>query len=299
MNYTQEQMPETHIASLATSASMVELTIGVPTFRKKDKKVEAEAEVSNGAAKGTVSASKKTIISKKHKAIESLRNAIRSEYHYKKTAPWLASGIRLLPNGLLIDYQNTMADFQKEFELLVDDFMEDYSWEIAEAQLKMGQLFDPKLYPPVDVMRKKFYMTVLIIPLPDSGDFRVDIPQQALEDTRQQYDSFYKSQIVAITEDIMQKLHAPLSNMSNMLDYAAEDKPTGFRDTLVQNVLEVVDVMKTCNVAQDPKVEQIRLELRDALIGVTPDTLRNSETQRVNTKEKVDRIIASLPSLDM
>ena len=64
-------------------------------------------------------------------------------------------------------------------------------------------------------------------------------------------------------------------------------------------MLEVVDVMKTCNLAQDPKVEQIRLELRDALMGVTPDTLRNSETQRVNTKEKVDRIIASLPSLDM
>ena len=66
----------------------------------------------------------------------------------------------------------------------------------------------------------------------------------------------------------------------------------------MDNVTKVVELMRTCNVTNDPDMRRITNELRVALTGVTPDTLRNNESQRLITKDKLDQIISTLPALD-
>ena len=44
-------------------------------------------------------------------------------------------------------------------------------------------------------------------------------------------------------------------------------------------------------------MEQIRIDLRNALTGVTYDGLKSSDTMRRKTKAEVDKIISNLPSL--
>lgn len=85
-----------------------------------------------------------------------------------------------------------------------------------------------------------------------------------------------------------------------MLDYAEHEKPKGFKDTLVSNVETMAGILKTCNITNDPAMEEVRQQLMRALRGVTPDALRESEALRSTTKDNIDKIIGNIPlGLDM
>ena len=72
-----------------------------------------------------------------------------------------------------------------------------------------------------------------------------------------------------------------------------------FRDTLVTNLVDVVDLLQTCNITKNTQMENMRMDLEDTLRGVTPDALRASESLRINTKAAIDKAIMELPSLDI
>lgn len=72
-----------------------------------------------------------------------------------------------------------------------------------------------------------------------------------------------------------------------------------FRDSLVDNVLDMVELLNVCNVSGDSQMSEMARKLDDALRGVTPDGLRNNESSRAETKQAVDDAIKSLPSLGM
>ena len=98
---------------------------------------------------------------------------------------------------------------------------------------------------------------------------------------------------------VWERLREPLANMSKRLEYDDEGNPVNghFKGTLVDNVLEIVELMKFCNVGNDPRMEQVRVDLKRALTGVTYDGLKVSAETRKRTKAEVDKIIDNLPSL--
>jgi hypothetical protein len=54
-----------------------------------------------------------------------------------------------------------------------------------------------------------------------------------------------------------------------------------------------------CNVTGDSQMSEMARKLDDTLRGVTPEGLRNNESFRAETKQAVDDVIKSLPSLEM
>ena len=86
--------------------------------------------------------------------------------------------------------------------------------------------------------------------------------------------------------------------MSERLDFADNDTKKIFRDTLVSNVIDIVELLSVCNVTKDSRMESMRLKLDSALRGVTADALRDDEFLRAETKQAVDDAIKALPSLD-
>jgi len=71
-----------------------------------------------------------------------------------------------------------------------------------------------------------------------------------------------------------------------------------FRESLVDNALNLLQVLSTCNVTGDSQMEALRLRLDDTLRGVTYDSLSHSSVQRAQTKRAADDMLASLPTLD-
>jgi len=287
--------------TLSTSAMLVELNISCWEGRKKDK-AAAEAVTQDFQAKrGTIHASKRLLDCDELNAIKSCVNAMRSYFRHC-TLPWSSSGANLITNLQYFDFHKEITGMIQEFHTRVEDFLSVYQWKIQQAQIDLGALFDINEYPTIDELRRKFRVSLTYMPVPQSGDFRVDLPEEAKQVLAQSYQKFMDDQIVNINNDLWNRLIKPLKHMSNMLDYGPNSKPSGFRDTLTENVMDILQLLKTCNVTNDPEMERVRQELTVAMRNVTPDALREDAHLRLQTKERVDsviRTIPDLPSLDM
>ena len=295
---TRTTMNTTTTDGLQNSALLVTLSMGIPDLVKTDKKATQQVEATNRTAQNIGEFKKKLLTADTLDSINTLRGAART-YHYAKTLPWGDSGIRLLPNVYLLDYQNTMRVFAVEFDRLRNLFLQAYPAEVAQAQLKLVGLFNEAEYPSVRDLERKFKFSVAFEPLPLVGDFRVDVGNAAAQELKEQYTKITNERIAEAMGEVWGKLLKPLKNMSERLDYDDEGKPRNghFKGTIVTNVLEIVEAMKACNLTGDSRMEQVRIDLRRALEGVTYDRLKSSETLRVVTKEKIDTIISTLPSL--
>ena len=128
-------------------------------------------------------------------------------------------------------------------------------WEIAQAAASQGYLFNANDYPEIGDIMKKFSYSLQYIPLPDAGDFRVDIGNEALTELKERYAAAYQTQIGAAMHSIWHKAHTALTHMAERLDYVSKDDKKVFRDSLIDNVLEIIGLLGECNIANDPKMQ--------------------------------------------
>jgi hypothetical protein len=192
-----------------------------------------------------------------------------------------------------------MTELQDEFERLGDVFINAYGWEYSQAQARLGALWRADDYPSIESIASKFGFRLNYMPLPDAGDFRIDVGADAVDQMKTHYEEFYSEQIQRAMNDVWRRVYDSLSKMSERLDYGDHEEKKIFRDTLVDNVLDMVDLLDVCNVTGDSQMSAMRLNLEDALRGVTPDALRDDAFLRAETKRAVDNAINSLPSLDI
>ena len=282
--------------SIASSALIVNLSRSVPDLVKNDPEAaKALARIKN-ADIGAVTARKSLIDSPALKDLQRLSREIY-QWHIKNTVPWGDLGQRLKDNAGLIDYRNTMNKFELQFEALANKVVYEYPACCARAQNRLGDLYDPALFPSVEELRRKMSLRVTYEPIADPSNFIVQIGDQAAEEMKRQYNDVLSSRMEGISNYIYEKLREPLTNLVKRIDYEADDAPTGFRNTIVDNVMQIVELMGTCNFNDDPKIDRLKRELRNALKGVTPDALREDSGLRRHTKQEVQKIIDQLPSL--
>ena len=297
-NVTQTT-PQTEAPTLASSAMLVEVNISHWAGRKKDKRASADVTSANHADTGVASVNKKLLAnSDTLQAIQRHVTAARS-MHVNMTMPWSNSGLRLLPTAQYFKYSQAMSQMQQEFDKLVQEFLSAYNDEVVDVQLKLGDLFSYDDYPTVETLDRKFAFRTNYMPLPDAGDFRVDIGNEALREVQETYADFYAKQYNTAMNDVWTRLHKALSNMSDRLDYGSKEDKKIFRDSLVDNVNDMIELLRVCNVTGSTQMTQMALKLEEAMSGVTPDGLREDDTFRAETKRAVDDVIKALPSLDL
>ena len=298
----------TSTPSISSSAVLIDLSISVWTGRKMDKRASLDVTSQNNAAKGVASVSKRLLgdcaeLDALQKFAANARNI-----HYAMTMPWSDLGMRLCPtrkyigDGTTQGYERTMTELQTEFARLTDTFLNAYEWEIQNAQLKLGDLFSQDEYPTRQALESKFRFRFTALPLPDAGDWRLDIGNEAAQSLKQQYEKFYGDQLKTAMSDVWNRAYDALVKMSERLDYADGETKKIFRDSLVTNVQEIADLLQTCNITNDPVMTEAHKKLDSALQGVTPEALREDSYLRAQTKRRVDevkKIIDNLPGLGM
>ena len=290
-----------NIPSISSSAMLVELSISTWTGVKQDKSASRKVAADGHAKDGAVRVNK-TLLGdcKELDAVKKFAANLRTGFHYEATLPWSNSGLRLLPTLQYFKYHETITALEAEFKVLVEKFLTTYEWEVTQAQLSLGDYFNADDYPTVDKLRDRFAFRLSYIPLPDSGDFRLDINNEAAKAISDHYEKYYAEQTQRSMQDIWERLAKSLKHMVKMIDYERKEKGDGnglFRNTLVPNVLEIVEMLGTCNVTNDPDMEAARKELVDALNGVTSEGLKEDAALRRQTKEKVQKVIDNLPGL--
>lgn len=284
------------VPAVHTAAVLVDVHITQAHFRKKDRKASDKVTGDAGARRDAATVHKNLLagcdeLVALNKFVSRVRAAVTEDW----TLPWTDRGARLLPTAKLMDFHHYITEQQAEFEQLTRDFLDVYDWRRTNAEAELGTLFDPTEYPPLDRVERKFSFHIGYMPVPDTGDFRVDMGNEAVDMLKTHYESFYTDRISAAMENLWQRLYAPLARMSERLDYDDTTDKKKFHDTLVGNVLDMVQMLKDCNFNDDMQMNACAQKLEAALYGVTPEALRHSPTLRAKTKQAVDDVIKTIP----
>jgi hypothetical protein len=195
----------------------------------------------------------------------------------------------------LTEYKARLTDYEQQFALAVNNFLGEYDTMVAAAAFQLGDLFNRDDYPTREHIVKRFGFRYSMAPLPTSGDFRVDINEEGLEELRTHYEGVLDTRIKGAMQDAWERLHDVLTKMSERLedtiDAHGDPKRKIFRDSLVENAIEVAGLLKHFNIGGDVRLEEMRKQLEDAMRGVDAESLRDSDSLREQTKRKVDAML--------
>jgi len=281
--------------NIDTCAMLVEFNASVWTARKLDKTTTSEVVASkNAGAKDAARVNKHLLAGRTELDIIQQAVGRARQFVYDNTAPWSDSGLRLLPTINFMKFTERMNDFEEEMEALVKAFVVIYPTLITAQALALGDMFKRDDYPTANEMMTKFSFRVNYMPVPSSGDFRVDVGNQAQAELKARLESLTQERIDSAMADVRERLSTHLKRMSDRLttDYVGgEAKQRRFHDTLVDGALELCDLTKALNVTNDTTLETARSQLEQLLVGVTPADLRKNEAIRQDVKKNVDAIL--------
>ena len=281
--------------NIDTCAMLVEFNASVWTARKLDKTTTSEVVASkNAGAKDAARVNKHLLAGRTELDIIQQAVGRARQFVYDNTAPWSDSGLRLLPTINFMKFTERMNDFEEEMEALVKAFVVIYPTLITAQALALGDMFKRDDYPSANEMMTKFSFRVNYMPVPSSGDFRVDVGNQAQAELKARLESLTQERIDSAMADVRERLSTHLKRMSDRLttDYiGGEAKQRRFHDTLVDGALELCDLTKALNVTNDVALETARSQLEQLLVGVTPTDLRKNEAIRQDVKRNVDAIL--------
>jgi hypothetical protein len=278
------------IMGITSSSVLVELNISVWTANKLDRNETDKVTITNNAGNGAAKVHKNLMAGTSLRRDIANFAAICRARHNELTLPWADRGGRLLPTSLFLEYKTEYNTYRDKFNAMVDDFIDKYPMLVQTAQNYMGSLFNPDDYPSADVVRSAFDFRLVFSPVPESGDFRLNVSANDLTELAQQYESNFTERMADAMREPWDRLHKLLTGMSEKLtDQEGKDKR--YHDSLVDNAVTLCGMLTHLNITNDPKLEQARQQLESALVGASMDMIKESAVVRADMKGKVDSIL--------
>ena len=278
--------------SIASSAMLVELSISTWTARKLDKKVSTQVDLSNSTKTRAGNYNKNLLAGTGFLDTLVKYAANARAWHLSQTLPWSDNGLRLLPMSNFMAYKAQLTTLEQNYSALVDKFIVAYPNLVSAAAFQLGDLFDRSEYPEVEKIANKFRFSTNYLPVPMAGDFRVDINEEAKAEIIQSCQGLYEERLNNAMRDAWTRLHECLMRMSERLTDETDGKKKVFRDSLIENGVELVALLKHFNLTNDPKLEEARNSLAKAIENHDADDLRESHKAREAVKGKVDAILS-------
>lgn len=276
--------------SIVTNAMTVNLQVGLWAGHRLDREATRKVTQDAGADSDAARVNKHLVPKESFKDITSTSGAVRTHF-YAKTLPWKDNGDRLLTRAMFADFVQEHERLKGEFIDAVDRFLDrDYPAAVERAGFRMGDLFDVSDYPPPDVLRRKFYINLDIDAVTQAGDFRVEMEQDQVDDIRAQMEAAMQARIAGAMTDVWGRLAKVVGHFADKMG----DADKIFRDSTVENLTDLVDVLPGLNMLNDPDLEAMRQDIKVRLCGLDPKDLRKDKDFRAQAageaKEILDRM---------
>lgn len=247
--------------------------------------------------------------------ILSLDNAIRGYLDTNNGvvihAPWQGKGRYLFP---VVNYQRAMGVVRKweaERAMAVEDFLFEYQTGlVAREERRLGPLFIPEQYPPVEELKLRFFVVVTFPPID---------PRENVESRLQQVDHVAYEQALAFqhrkleesAEKVQHALRRAMFEAACALREALVEghgsragKPQRLHTTVIERLKDNVNKVQICNLTRDAELQQIGDNIKGLLDGISVAEMKSDEAARQILRERLghsaqalERLIINGPAL--
>jgi hypothetical protein len=132
-----------------------------------------------------------------------------------------------------------------------------------------------------------------LTPIPQGSDFRVSLQAEDVETMKKDLDERLTESLAAAQSDLWQRLATPVKAMVEKLS----DSDKIFRNTLVENLSNIVALIPKLNIAGDTSLNDLAVECEAKLLKHNADTLREMPSVRAQTAKDADAIMAKIQGL--
>ena len=256
---------------------------------------KSRAAESFGAEAAAISAAKRLIDTKHetYRALTSVKSQI-NRYWRDSSLPYPESGIRLIRNDAVDEFNSSLIQFKSQLDAGVVDLNTHFSDLKDAARQRLGSLYNQDDYP--SSLSDEFNVS-WDFPSVDAPDYlrqlSPEIYRRECERVRSQF-----SNAVELAEQMFQEQLAELvEHLVERLSADESGKKKTFRDSTITNLDEFFSRFRQLNIGSNEELGQIVEQAQSVLRGVSPQGLRDNETLRRQIATQLSTVQASLDGL--
>ena len=274
--------------NLTHDAMLVSLRINSWSGRLYDRQASQQVAIHHDADTNAGRYNKRLLPKQAFAALAATMSNARTS-HYANTLPWDDQGGRLLT---VANYDRYTAALDSLVERVVRErarFIADYDDYVDQARLDLGRLFRLEDYPGTEALHGKFAIRYRIVPVPDARHFMADLAQGETERVKRDIEQQVRTRLNDAQRDLYRRLGEAVERVGERLREDENGKPLVFRDSLIENIRELVDVVPRLNIFADDDLAMLCPEVKDKFAGIEPDALRPSGRFDPNLRRQVKR----------
>ena len=275
--------------NILTKAVLVKLSISQFNPKRQDAKTTREVLNDKNAERSAGVWMKNLIDPKTLEKITSLGMQAR-QAHYKLSLPYADEGWRILPITMYERYQTEARAAHLAFNSAVEEFLIRFPQYIEDAKQALNGMYNAADYPSTEVLKSKFGFNVDFTPLPSADDFRFTLGAADMDSIKADVETRVKDATENAIKNLWQRLAEPIKHLITKLG----DKDSIFRDSLVENIREIVSLVPALNVTDDSALNALTAEINSKLARIEPDLLRQNQSVRQNTIKQADEILKKM-----
>ena len=274
--------------NLTHDAMLVSLRIAAWSGRLYDRQASNHVAAHHDAAASAGRYNKRLLPKAAFAALTATMSKARTS-HYEGSLPWDDQGCRLLT---VANYEHYTALLDGLCERMVRErarFIEDYDDNIDQARLDLGKLFRIEDYPSKEALQGKFGIRYRIIPVPDADHFMAKLASDDTERLKRDIERQIEERLHDAVGDLYRRLGEAVERVSERLHEDENGKPLVFRDSMIENIRGLVDVVPRLNIFGDDTLARLCEQVKDRIASADPNMLRPSRTFNPNVRRQVKR----------
>jgi hypothetical protein len=286
---------------LSQKAVIADVVIRRWTGRKLDRQVTDEVNSERNAEADAGRYNKLLISKDAFREVHRLTSTARQR-HYHYTLPWSDAGFRILPTAKFDEFANEFRTLRGEFEAAAVIFDKKYPDYVAGAKKRLGKMFNADDYPANARIRTMFSFKVSIRPCPDANDFRVSLGKEQLQDIKSGLEQEMQAALQEAMREPVRRIIDVVEKMAGKLKAYKPATDTDraentFRDSLVDNVRELVPLLSAFNLTGDKDLAKIATRMDKELCKSDADVLREDEATRKKVAKAAEEILKQANAL--
>ncbi len=274
--------------NLTHDAMLVGLRIAAWSGRLHDRQASTHVAVHHEASAAAGRYNKRLLPRTAFAALNATVSAARGA-HYANTLPWDDQGSRLLTVANHERYTGLMEGLRERLVRERARFIEDYDDNIDRARLELGRLFRIADYPAKEDLHGRFGLRWRIVPVPDADHFMAKLASADTERVKRDIESQIEERLHDAVGDLYRRLGEAVERVSERLREDGDGKPLVFRDSMIGNIRELVEVVPRLNIFGDDELARLCGQVKEKIASVEPDALRPSKSFDPAARARVKR----------
>jgi hypothetical protein len=292
------------VNTLKKKALMVRLTTKNLNRNKADKDLAVIVHEQKKVGDATTVRVSKSIFPKERTDKFMKVSAECKNYFYEVTSPWDDRGWRLLAVDIFKPFIKKIKAYTTEYKAEVFDFIDAFEIGIEEmkADTVLGGAFKQTDYKKWfnrdgsvnrEELLRNFKLEVEFDEVTTGNDLAASLTDSDKELLAQEIKANATRKFASAQKDIAIRLHKVISKMHERLSVTDQT----FRDTLVENVEDLCDIIPCLNIANDPALDKLAKEAKATLCKFDPQTLRDDDVKRKEISDAADKLADNLKGM--